>query len=145
MNTAAPIPAAALAASAMFSVASSSWAAAGTPSTRLPYSALNPRTPSRAPMPVATSTLSRNWALRAGMDSTPQSGPARSPPKKFSPIRSTPASWIAATNRSTSRSGGTGWSGHGHQNSMAVNPAAAAAAGRCSSGSSVNSSEQLAR
>ncbi len=144
MNTVAPMPRAACAASAMFSVASSSWAAAGTPSTRLPYGALNPRTPSRWPMPIAASMLSRNCPLRAGIDSTPASGPCRSPAKKFSATRATPASWIAATKASASRSDGTG-PGHGHQDSIAVKPAAAAAAGRRSNGSSVNSREQLAR
>ena len=82
-------------------------------------------------MPIVTSMLSRNWADRAGMDSTPQSGPARSPAKKLSPISETPASLTAATNSSTAESAGTGWSGHGHQNSMASKPAASAAAGRC--------------
>ena len=144
MNTVAPMPRAARAASAMFSVASSSWAAAGTPSTRLPYGALKPRTPSLRPIPTATSILSRNCPLRAGIETTPASGPCRSPAKKFSATEATPASWIAATKASTSRSGGTG-SGHGHQHSIAVKPAAAAAAGRRSSGSSVNSREQLAR
>ena len=61
-------------------------------STRLPYSALCARTPSAVPMPTVTSMLSRNSADRAGMDSTPQSGPARSPAKKLRPIRCTPAS-----------------------------------------------------
>ncbi len=74
----------------------------------------------------------------------PQSGPARSPAKKLSPIRLTPASRTALTKASTSWSPGVGWSGHGHQNSTAPNPAAAAAAGRCSSGTSENSSEQFA-
>ena len=137
MSTVAPIPAAALAASVMFSVASSSWAAGSTPSTRFPYSALNPRTPSRSPIPAVTSILSRNWPLRPGIDSTPQSGPARSPAKKFRPTSCTPASLTAATKASTSRSDGTGVA-NGHQNSTAENPAARAAAGRRSRGSSVN-------
>ena len=96
-------------------------------------------------MPTVTSTLSRNCADRLGIDSTPQSGPARSPAKKFSPTSCTPASRTARTNASTSASPGTGWSGQGHQNSTASKPAAFAAAGRSSSGRSVNSIEQLAR
>ena len=139
-----PKEATAFAASPMLSAASSSWAAGSTPSTRFPYSALNPRTPSRSPMPATTSMLSRNSVLRPGIDSTPQSGPARSPAKKFRPASATPASSIAVVNASTSRSEGTG-TANGHQNSTAPNPAARAAAGRRSSGSSVNSSEQLAR
>ena len=95
-------------------------------------------------MPTATSTLSRNSPARRGMDSTPQSGPARSPAKKFSPTSRTPASSIADTNASTSASPGTG-EANGHQNSIASNPALRAAAGRRSSGSSVNSIEQFAR
>ena len=49
-----------------------------------------------------------------------------------------------ATKASTSRSAGTGSLGHGHQNSTARKPAAYAAAGRSSSGSSAKSREQLA-
>jgi hypothetical protein len=49
------------------------------------------------------------------------------------------------TSASTSRSAGTGWSGQGHHSSMVSNPAALAARGRSSSGSSVKSIEQLAR
>ena len=78
------------------------------------------------------------------MDRTPQSGPARSPAKRFSPTRWTPASVTADTNASTSASPGTGVS-NGHQNSIASNPASLAAAGRRRRGSSVNSIEQLAR
>ena len=78
------------------------------------------------------------------MDSTPQSGPARSPATKFRPTSVTPASLTAATKASNSRSDGTGVV-NGHQNSTAENPAALAAAGRRSSGSSVNMSEQLTR
>ena len=48
-----------------------------------------------------------------------------SPAKKFRPARETPASSIAATNRSRSRSAGTAVS-NGHQNSTASKPAAAA-------------------
>jgi hypothetical protein len=65
-----------------------------------------------------------------------------SPAKKFSPTRRTPASRIAATNASTCRSAGTA-SPNGHQNSTASNPEALAAAGRSSSGSSVNRIEQF--
>src|SRR5580704_3775912 len=144
ISTVAPIPATAFAASAMFSVASSSWAAGSTPSIRFPYSALKPRTPSRRPIPAVTSMLSRNSALRPGIDSTPQSGPARSPAKKFRPASVTPASSTAVVNASTSPSDGTGVA-NGHQNSTAENPAARAAAGLRSSGSSVNNSEQLTR
>jgi hypothetical protein len=54
----------------------------------------------------------------------------------------TPACWTAATSASISSAGGTA-SGQGHQSSIAENPAARAAAGRASSGSSVNSIEQL--
>ena len=95
-------------------------------------------------MPATTSTLSRNSALRPGTDSTPQSGPARSPAKKFRPASVTPASCTAVTKASTSRSAGTAVA-NGHQNSTAPNPAARAAAGRRSSGSSVNNSEQLTK
>ncbi len=95
-------------------------------------------------MPAATSTLSRNSCDLAGIDRTPQSGPARSPANRFSPTRRTPASVTAPANRSTSASPGTA-SANGHQNSIASKPAAFAAAGRRSSGSSVNSIEQLAR
>ena len=144
ISTVPPNPATAFAASPMLSAASSSWASGSTPSTRFPYSALKPRTPSRSPMPATTSMLSRNCPLRPGIDSTPQSGPARSPAKKFSPTNATPASSMAATNASTSRSAGTGVV-NGHQNSTAPNPAARAAAGRLSSGSSVKSREQLTR
>ena len=55
-----------------------------------------------------------------------------------------PASRTAPTNSSTVESAGTGWSGQGHQNSIASKPASLAAAGRSRSGSSVNSNEQLA-
>src|SRR6185312_15754577 len=95
-------------------------------------------------MPTVTSMLSRNCCERAGMDSTPQSRPARSPAKKFRPTRRTPASPTARTNASTAASVGTG-SSNGHQNSTAPKPAARAAAGRCSRGRSVNSMEQFAR
>src|SRR4051794_6358176 len=96
-------------------------------------------------MPRVTSTLSRNCCERLGMDSTPQSAPARSPAKKLSPASWTPASWTAVTKASTSASPGTGWSGQGHQNSTVPNPAALAAAGRSRSGTSVKSIEQFAR
>jgi hypothetical protein len=65
-----------------------------------------------------------------------------SPVRKLRLTRSTPASAMAATNASASLSPGTG-SSKGHQNSTPSNPAALAAAGRCSSGSSVNRIEQL--
>lgn len=65
-----------------------------------------------------------------------------SPAAKLSPTRATPASDTARTNASASRLPGTGAS-NGHQNSTARNPACLAAAGRCSSGSSVNRIEQL--
>ena len=96
-------------------------------------------------MPTVTSMLSRNCAARAGMDSTPQSGPARSPAKKLSPTSATPESRTAATNDAISASPGTGSSGQGHQNSIASNPASLAARGRSSSGCSVKSIEQFAR
>ena len=72
--------------------------------------------------------LSRNCCERAGIDSTPASGPARSPAKKFRPTRRTPASPTALTNASTAASSGTG-SPNGHQNSTAPKPADRAAAG----------------
>jgi hypothetical protein len=87
--------------------------------------------------------LSRSSADRSGTETSPRSGPARSPAAKFSPTSWTPALRTAPTNASTSPSAGTGWSGHGHQNSTASNPAAFAAAGRSSTGSSVNRIEQL--
>jgi hypothetical protein len=65
-----------------------------------------------------------------------------SPAKKFSPTRETPASSIALTNSSTSASPGRAVA-NGHQNSTASKPAAFAAAGRCSRGSSVKRIEQL--
>src|SRR4029450_5888156 len=46
-------------------------------------------------------------------------------------------------NASISTSGGTGCSGQGHQNSIASNPAARAAAGRCNSPNSVKRNVQL--
>src|SRR5215475_10228307 len=95
-------------------------------------------------MPTVTSMLSRNCCERAGIDSTPASGPARSPAKKFRPTRRTPASPTALTNASTAASPGTG-SSNGHQNSTAPKPADRAAAGRRRRGSSVNSMEQFAR
>jgi hypothetical protein len=55
-----------------------------------------------------------------------------------------PASPIARVNASTSLVAGTAVA-KGHQNSTASNPAAFAAAGRCSSGISVNRIEQFAR
>jgi len=64
------------------------------------------------------------------------------PAVKFSKASRTPASPSALTNASASRSGGTG-SANGHQNSTASNPAARAAAGRSSSGNSVNRIEQF--
>ena len=54
------------------------------------------------------------------------------------------ASRTALSMASTSASPGTGWSGQGHQNSIASKPACLAAAGRSSSSSSWNSNEQLA-
>lgn len=86
--------------------------------------------------------LSRKAAEPAGSESSPRSPAAMSPATKFSKISRTPASPSASTNRSTSWSGGTG-SANGHQNSTASNPADRAAAGRFSSGSSVNKMEQL--
>ena len=86
--------------------------------------------------------LSRNSADRAGQDTSPRSPPAMSPAKKFNPISCTPASSTAATNRSTSLPSGTAAS-NGHQNSTAVKPASAAAAGRSRSGSSVNRMDKL--
>ena len=65
-----------------------------------------------------------------------------SPAAKLSPMSCTPASVTAATNRSISASSGTA-TGQGHQNSTASKPACLAAAGRSSSGSSVNKIEQL--
>jgi hypothetical protein len=94
-------------------------------------------------MPTATSRLSVNSLLRAGMDSTPQSGPVSSPAKKLSPTSCTPASATAPTKESTAWSDGTGSAGHGHQNSTARKPASYAADGRSSRGSSAKSSEQL--
>jgi len=67
-----------------------------------------------------------------------------SPAAKLSPTRVVPASETAPTKRSTSPSSGVAVV-KGHQNSTASNPAALAAAGRSSSGTSVKSIEQLAR
>jgi hypothetical protein len=136
------IRAAARAASARFSAATSSCATGVDSSVRLPYRALNARQPSRSPMPTVTSMLSRNSAERAGQETRPRSPPGMSPAKKFSPISCTPASSTAATNSSTWLSAGTAEL-NGHQNSTASNPASLAAAGRCSSGSSVNSMDRL--
>ena len=55
-----------------------------------------------------------------------------------------PESLTAVTNSSTAESAGTGWSGQGHQNSIASKPAALAAAGRSRRATSLNSNEQLA-
>src|SRR5262245_31108054 len=134
--------AAACAAIARFSAARSSCAAGSTPSTRLPYSALNARQPSRSPMPTVTSTLSRNSCARSGQDTSPRSPPGMSPAAKLSPTRATPAFATADSNASTSESSGTAVS-KGHQNSTASKPAALAAAGRSSRGFSVNRREQL--
>jgi hypothetical protein len=65
-----------------------------------------------------------------------------SPAKKFKPASRTPASSTARTNASTSPSAGTA-AANGHHSSTALNPACLAAAGRSSSGSSVNRMEQL--
>ena len=93
-------------------------------------------------MPTVTSTLSRNSCERAGHETRPRSPPGMSPAKKLRPTSSTPASRTAATNASTSVSAGTA-SANGHQNSTASKPAAFAAAGRSSRGSSVNRIEQF--
>jgi hypothetical protein len=95
-------------------------------------------------MPTAISTLSRNSDDRPGHEARPRSPPGMSPAAKFSPTSWTPASRTAATKRSTSASDGVAV-GKGHQNSTASKPAARAAAGRSSSGSSGNRIEQLAR
>jgi hypothetical protein len=52
-----------------------------------------------APDSHCTSMLTMN-SPSVGIESTPQSGPARSPAKKFSPIRETPASCTAVMKRS---------------------------------------------
>ena len=93
-------------------------------------------------MATVASTLSRNSPARAGQDTSPRSPAAMSPAKKLRPTSSTPASRTAATRASTSRSGGTA-TAKGHQSSTAVKPAALAAAGRSSSGSSVNRIDRL--
>ena len=96
-------------------------------------------------MPTATVDVVAEL-LRAARDRQHAAvGPARSPAKKFSPTSCTPASSIAVTNASTSASAGTGGPANGHQNSTASKPAALAAAGRSSSGSSVKRIEQFAR
>ncbi len=143
-STLAPIRLATVAAAASCSTPSSSCWSGEDSGTRFPYSALKARTPSRSPMPTVTSRLSRNSAVRAGTDSTPQSGPARSPAKKFSPMSDTPALCTASTNPSSLGRLAPADLGHGHQNSIASKPAAAAAPARSSSGTSVNNMEQLA-
>src|SRR5690625_7951372 len=65
------------------------------------------------------------------------------PAQKFNPTRRTPASSRAIMNSSTSASDGVGSPSKGHQNSTSVNPAAAAAAGRSLTGSSVSKVEQF--
>src|SRR5690625_103882 len=65
------------------------------------------------------------------------------PAQKFNPTRRTPASSRAIMNSSTSASDGVGSPSKGHQNSTSVNPAAAAAAGRSLTGSSVSNVEQF--
>lgn len=67
-----------------------------------------------------------------------------SPAAKFSPTSCTPAFLMTATKVFTAASLGVD-SGNGHQNSTASKPAALAAAGRLSSGTSVKRMEQLAR
>ena len=70
--------------------------------------------------------------------------PARMfPAKPFMATSSTPASRTARSNPAASVSPGTEES-NGHQASIAVNPAARAAAGRSVSGSSVNSMDMFA-
>ena len=64
------------------------------------------------------------------------------PASKLSPTRRTPASAMLCSSVSTSRSLGTG-AANGHHISTASNPAARAAAGRSSSGSSVNRIDRL--
>ena len=98
--------------------------------------------PVRSAMPTTTSMLSANSASRPVHDTSPRSPPGMSPAKKFRPLRCTPAFWMAATNASTSLSAGTA-SANGHQNSTASKPAAFAAAGRLSRGSSVRRMEQF--
>ena len=66
-----------------------------------------------------------------------------SPAKKFSPVSCTPGVLDRRDERvDLARPPGTA-AANGHQNSTASNPAALTAAGRSSSGSSVNSSEQF--
>jgi hypothetical protein len=65
-----------------------------------------------------------------------------SPALKFSPVSWTPASVMAFSKAVTSESAGTE-DANGHQNSTASNPAALAAAGRSSRGSSVSRMEQF--
>jgi hypothetical protein len=64
------------------------------------------------------------------------------PALKFRPVSWTPASVMAFSNSETCASEGTELS-KGHQNSTASKPAALAAAGRCSRGSSVRRMEQF--
>jgi hypothetical protein len=73
----------------------------------------------------------------------PRSPPGMSPANPFSATSCTPASRTARSNAPTSASGGTA-EPNGHHASTAVNPAARAAAGRSSSGSSVNSMDMFA-
>ena len=73
----------------------------------------------------------------------PRSPAGMSPAKPFSATSCTPASRTARSNAVTSASAGIA-APNGHQASIAVKPAAAAAAGRAGIGSSVNSMEMFA-
>ncbi len=130
------------AASARFSAPSASCSSGVASSWRLPYKALNARQPVRSPIAVTTSRLARRSAERAGHDTRPRSPPGMFPASKLSPVSCTPAASIAPTNASTSSRAGVD-DANGHQNSTPRKPAAAAAAGRSSSGRSVSRIEQF--
>src|SRR6476661_7921142 len=86
--------------------------------------------------------LSRNSVERAGQEVRPRSPPGMLPALKFRPESWTPASVMALSKAVVSASVGTEVS-KGHQNSTASKPAAFAAAGRSSKGSSVRRMEQF--
>src|SRR6476469_3762651 len=86
--------------------------------------------------------LSRNSESRPIQDTRPRSPAGMSPASKFRPVSWTPASVTARSKRLSSASPGTE-PANGHQNSTASKPAAFAAAGRSSSGSSVSRMEQF--
>ena len=93
-------------------------------------------------MPATTSMLSWNSVERAGQETRPRSPPGMLPALKFRPVSWTPASVMAFSKPVTWASVGTEVS-KGHQNSTASKPAAFAAAGRSSRGSSVRRMEQF--